>query len=691
MKNRKLTDEIKVDEIGGHKQSKITSNSVIAYNEPKALNGLDLVYWDYIKGLLPEDSNMEYLGELVSLPNVDVSDDGKVAKQGDQFWIVEDGEWIEFSNSKVISENTSQILISGDGTESDKLKANLSQSILDDINKGITAYDEKIVSAAFTGNTNKTLTLTKQNGTTVKASFLDNNDPQVPDDVINSLEFNINNDGKLTAITSEGAIIDTNLDGRYSLLNHKHSAADITSGTLSDSRLSSNIARIGDLVDTTYTAGTGLDLSGTQFSIDTPTMTKINHGETAYDWGDFRDFGLGAAGSPTPGTRDTVTRFIKFTNNGEFDAPFDYGAGININYSKDRSVTLYLPIQSLVNSKPPTLRIDTSPTSSYIAEFATREWVTSSFQAGDLDISTSGSEVIFKQGGVEVGRIDLNEVINFDKYALKTDLNEYISKDPISESDFDDAWKSSHYFFSNSASNAPSGDFFVGLTVSDIAQVGIRYSGKNNQELWLRTTNVSNTNTDDWVRFVDTNMLSSELNSYVKTSLTITAGTGLSGGGNLSSSRTISLANATTSTIGGVKRGTLAQLTAGTDTEYRAFRPKDLSQLILDGVYIKNEEFVTFTEGDARGRLDPKTTWIFIRRRSYDPGADTSVLLPLLSTVANGKRIVISANGDLQRGVKIYGDSSSSEIYYISRNRATFTFFVANKTDNVWMEYQVHG
>lgn len=37
--------------------------------------------------------------------------------------------------------------------------------------------------------------------------------------------------------------------------------------------------------DTTYTAGAGLDLTGTEFSINSATQTKINHGETAYGYG----------------------------------------------------------------------------------------------------------------------------------------------------------------------------------------------------------------------------------------------------------------------------------------------------------------------------------------------------------------------------------------------------------------------
>ena len=85
----------------------------------------------------------------------------------------------------------------------------------------------KIINAiSVTGDSNKTITLTREDGSILTATFLDK-DTEYPDDVINTLTFNANNDGVLIAVTSEGEVLSVSMDGRYSLLGHKHSINDI--------------------------------------------------------------------------------------------------------------------------------------------------------------------------------------------------------------------------------------------------------------------------------------------------------------------------------------------------------------------------------------------------------------------------------------------------------------------------------
>lgn len=89
----------------------------------------------------------------------------------------------------------------------------------------VAAFAKMIQAISVTGDANKTITLTREDGTVLTASFL-GIDPENPEDVINTLTFNLAN-GALVAVTSEGAVISVSLDGRYSLLGHIHNAADI--------------------------------------------------------------------------------------------------------------------------------------------------------------------------------------------------------------------------------------------------------------------------------------------------------------------------------------------------------------------------------------------------------------------------------------------------------------------------------
>lgn len=84
----------------------------------------------------------------------------------------------------------------------------------------VTGFNNNIISGSVTGEQNKVLTLTKRDGSTLSIPFTDLAGLST-DDVINTLNFNTTT-GVMTAVTSEGVSITTNLDGRYSLLGHTH-------------------------------------------------------------------------------------------------------------------------------------------------------------------------------------------------------------------------------------------------------------------------------------------------------------------------------------------------------------------------------------------------------------------------------------------------------------------------------------
>lgn len=91
----------------------------------------------------------------------------------------------------------------------------------------VEAFAKKVNAVSVTGDSNKTITVTREDGSILTASFLDR-DTEFPDDVINTLTFNVNDDGVLIAITSEGAVLSVSMDGRYSLIGHIHSISDVT-------------------------------------------------------------------------------------------------------------------------------------------------------------------------------------------------------------------------------------------------------------------------------------------------------------------------------------------------------------------------------------------------------------------------------------------------------------------------------
>ncbi|MBW2962316.1 pyocin knob domain-containing protein [Mesonia aestuariivivens] len=87
------------------------------------------------------------------------------------------------------------------------------------INEWNEAFLKTPVAVSFTGDSNPTLTITRQDGTPLTASLLANQQLEFTDDVINSGSFNDNNDGVIMIITADGKIIDFSIDGRYLLLS----------------------------------------------------------------------------------------------------------------------------------------------------------------------------------------------------------------------------------------------------------------------------------------------------------------------------------------------------------------------------------------------------------------------------------------------------------------------------------------
>ncbi|WP_421977814.1 hypothetical protein [Roseivirga seohaensis] len=140
---------------------------------------------------------------------------------------------------------------------------------------GQTAYDDSVSAVSVTGTNTKTLTVTQRDGSTITTSWTDLDSLPDGDEYIEALSFNSAN-GVLTAGRTGGLPdITTSLDGRYSLLSHSHTfasltdkpttiagygitdynslfdtrlstsnlnASNLTSGTVLDARLSSNVA-----------------------------------------------------------------------------------------------------------------------------------------------------------------------------------------------------------------------------------------------------------------------------------------------------------------------------------------------------------------------------------------------------------------------------------------------------------------
>lgn len=92
-------------------------------------------------------------------------------------------------------------------------------SIVNSTKEELNKKDVKQVTVS--GDKNKTITITLNDGTAIKGQFTDMDTVPNSDKYINSLEFN-KGTGLLQGKTSYGETVSVNLDGRYSLLNHNH-------------------------------------------------------------------------------------------------------------------------------------------------------------------------------------------------------------------------------------------------------------------------------------------------------------------------------------------------------------------------------------------------------------------------------------------------------------------------------------
>jgi len=106
----------------------------------------------------------------------------------------------------------------------------LSSNDYTDEEKARNAENEKwrAVGMSVTGEANKTITLTFNNGEVLTAPFVDiaGGGGAGPDVKLNSLTFDPST-GVLTGNRSDGTPITVNLDGRYALLSHTHKITDI--------------------------------------------------------------------------------------------------------------------------------------------------------------------------------------------------------------------------------------------------------------------------------------------------------------------------------------------------------------------------------------------------------------------------------------------------------------------------------
>lgn len=85
--------------------------------------------------------------------------------------------------------------------------------------------NKQVVGQTITGDVNKVSTLILEDGSVIQAQFTDVA-PAGPDVMLNSLNFNIQT-GVLTGVRSDGQQLTVDLNGRYALLGHTHTIADV--------------------------------------------------------------------------------------------------------------------------------------------------------------------------------------------------------------------------------------------------------------------------------------------------------------------------------------------------------------------------------------------------------------------------------------------------------------------------------
>lgn len=126
-------------------------------------------------------------------------------------------------------------------------------------NKVINLEKKVVKSISITGDVNKRLTLTFEDGSSLTTDFIDKDTItplQGPDIKLNSMEFDINT-GIFTGVRSDGQRLTVNINGRFALLNHNHNdlyntkqeitnflrgKVDTTDPRLSDSRNAKDVS-----------------------------------------------------------------------------------------------------------------------------------------------------------------------------------------------------------------------------------------------------------------------------------------------------------------------------------------------------------------------------------------------------------------------------------------------------------------
>lgn len=209
------------------------------------------------------------------------------------------------------------------------------------ISHGETAYNKKVNSISFSGNTNKTLTLTLQDGSTLVASFTDIDTNT--DIYLDNISFNPSTGIFSATLTDLEIPATTSLDGRWSLLGHLHDDRYYTESEI-DSKLllkydSNNFGK-------TEIEGLGLD------------YTSLSNRPVLYTSSDFNfDFGNKTTSNLVEGDNlyFTSTRVTNMVTKVYVDS-----LGINATYLGGNLPSYYASVSSLRNLETHDLTINVS-------------------------------------------------------------------------------------------------------------------------------------------------------------------------------------------------------------------------------------------------------------------------------------------------------------------------------------------
>lgn len=192
------------------------------------------------------------------------------------------------------------------------------------------SYDKAIINTAVTGTNTKTLTLTQRDGSTVVTTWSDLDTPPDGDEYIDALSFN-----SLTGVLSAGRTgalpdITASLDGRYSLLNHTHTFASLTSKPTTIAGYGiTDFNTLGDarwLLSSSYTAADVLTkiktVDGSGSGLDADLLRGVHWGNVNTDINTTGKIGLGITGA--------YTRIHAYSNNDQRTVGGDYSDSIRL-------------------------------------------------------------------------------------------------------------------------------------------------------------------------------------------------------------------------------------------------------------------------------------------------------------------------------------------------------------------------